>query len=37
MKCHAEELVVVPVSRLQNAREIYAALRDYWDEVKISG
>jgi hypothetical protein len=34
IKSRAEELVIVPVSHMQNAQEIYAAMRGYWSEVK---
>ena len=34
IKSRGEELVVVPVSHMQNAQEVYAAMRGYWSEVK---
>ena len=34
IKSHSDDLVIVPVSHMQNAREVYAAMRGYWSEVK---
>jgi hypothetical protein len=34
IKSHAQDLVMIPVNRVNNAAEMYAAIRGYWDEVK---
>ncbi len=34
LKAHADECTIVPVSRMKNAEEIFAAMKSYWKEVR---
>ncbi len=34
LKIHGEDCTIVPVSRLKNAAEVYAAMKSYWKELK---
>jgi hypothetical protein len=35
LKSHGDACAIVPVSRMKNAEEVYAAMKAYWKEVKI--